>query len=989
MGAYINDIDFNTKAIPGSSNKGKGTAEGDAKDAAMRKDANGFIGEIRKEDSSSNTSLNRIKGKINLEEVDQNEDSKNILDNYSSVVMLARNASFKNVDLSEYTKEKIDEQHERGVTFIVGDMPGVDERFIEYLQLIDAKFTVYHTGDKPRIRQKVKLKLSHNKFLKNKKEYISLSNIYDVNGTTKIYDTNSQLINGAVDVEKKAWLFDINAGIENAPLLTLLTESGVPEEKAVYFISNPYVVDYIKQVRIKKSVFYELSQAYLIKQSKEASESLSGLRLINVKAEEAIILNPLNRFPKAFNKSKKSFNFNYFNIADTEIEKYEKEIDDIEVLKDIAINGIDDNNREVAQAAFYHYLKLRAPSNEMTQIKTNLTYDTKKSISLYAAFEREKAKLGLLNLKYFDSNLISKIIDTSIIGLYDISEFSLKYLSNLFELRNHSEINNHLSNELAGGHIPLKKMGMTNDVAGKERFVNIFKNDIVSFMFQNKIRESFLPKIVDGKLVLSGLKVEKDLKIEYVQNLKQGIAVKDDVIYINSNKLNSDFLDAKKDPKIGRYITSFDDYFEFALQKELLKASTTAEYLYDDKYFIELYDEYVAEGEIEKKKENLKKVYDFYLNQKTLDNIYNKQKLFKSTNTYAVRLSEILDKHPDLINQYEILSNLVIDKGNYVTNLKYNEKIDDGETFENYYLNVSELMNPNIKKVENEEDNKMITEFFKDFPFFAFFQTGQDVNSPLSLVRGVPNEKILEVLKSAHKDVIDMFNDKTYDGRMKSAEYLESFTDSLINKYENQNQKAWRFKNWTEKTSNLKEKLTDINNIYINNPSIQLINTYRKNGAYIDSLVEKTENTDELIVLPVQNENFYLNNKAYKIKSKNYVDGNMGIILNDIQNDENFEFNKENIDTDIDYYVTEMNNGNKLLFLSSGYGENLYKKAPKTYQYLSKKLYENFGYVNPNSITNSVITDKINDNQDITNKMLEDNIESNINQILEIFDQNC
>ena len=989
MGAYINDIDFNTKLIPGSSTKGKGTVEGDAKDAAMRKDANGFIGEIRKEDTSSNTSLNKIKEKINLEEVDENEDSKNILNDETSVVMLARNASYKYTDLSEYTKQKILEQAKRGVTFIVGDMPGVDERFIEYLQLIDAKFTVYHTGNKPRITQKVKLKLSHNKFLKNKKEYISLSNIYDVNGTTKISDTNSQLINGAVDVEKKAWLFDINAGIENAPLLTLLTESGVPEEKAIYFISNPYVVDYIKQVRIKKSVFYELSQAYLTKQSEEASKSPFGLRLINIKAEEAVILNPLNKFPKEFNTSKKSFNFNSFKIANTEIEKYEKEIDNIEILKDIAMNGIDDNNREVAQAAFYHYLKLRAPSNEMTQIKTNLTYDTKKSTSLYAAFEREKAKLGLLNLKYFDPNLISKIIDNSIIGLYDISEFSLKYLSNLFELRNHPDINNHLSNEIASGSVPLKKMGMTNDVAGKERFVNIFKNDLVSFMFQNKIRESFLPKIVDGKLVLSGLKVEKDLKIEYVQNLKQGVAIKDDVIYVNSNKLNSDFLDAKKDPKIGRYITSFDDYFEFALQKELLKSSTTAEDLYDDKYFTDLYDEYVAEEETEKKKESLKKVYDFYLNQKTLDNIYNKQKLFKSTNTYAVRLSEILDKHPDLINQYEILSNLVIDKGNYVTNLKYNEKIDDGETFENYYLNVSELMDPNIKKVENEEDNKMITEFFKDFPFFAFFQTGQDINSPLSLVRGVPNEKILEVLKSAHKDVIDMFNDKTIDGRMKSAAYLDSFTKSLINKYEDQNQKAWRFKNWTEKTSNLKETLTDINNIYVNNPSIQLINTSGKNGFYIDSLIEKTENTNELIVLPVQNENFYLNNKSYKIKSKNYVDGNMGIILNDIQNDENFEFNKENIDTDIDYYVTEMNNGNKLLFLSSGYGENLYRKAPKTYQYLSEQLYEKFGYINPKSIENSVITDNINNSQDITNKMLEDNIENSINQILEIFDQNC
>jgi hypothetical protein len=50
------------------------------------------------------------------------------------------------------TKEFIKNAHNNGSEFVVGDMPGVDSQFIDYLQEIDAKFTIYHTGSNPRIQ---------------------------------------------------------------------------------------------------------------------------------------------------------------------------------------------------------------------------------------------------------------------------------------------------------------------------------------------------------------------------------------------------------------------------------------------------------------------------------------------------------------------------------------------------------------------------------------------------------------------------------------------------------------------------------------------------------------------------------------------------------------------------------------------------------------------------------------------------------------------
>ena len=150
--------------------KGKGKGEGDGKDKEMRKIAGAFIGEISSRRSSSTlTSAKVIAKKHEGYEAVVSEKGK--ISEFHDVavhpstltgevtVMLARNAELKGKPLSDSTKAKIEffakmEYElfdEFKAKFVVGDMPGVDQPFIDLLQELGADFTVYGTGDESRI----------------------------------------------------------------------------------------------------------------------------------------------------------------------------------------------------------------------------------------------------------------------------------------------------------------------------------------------------------------------------------------------------------------------------------------------------------------------------------------------------------------------------------------------------------------------------------------------------------------------------------------------------------------------------------------------------------------------------------------------------------------------------------------------------------------------------------------------------------------------
>jgi len=157
-GGYSNkwsDADINVKA----ADTGKGTKWGDEKDQAMRLKSDAAIVELNvlNRNSSSKTSLEQtgdekdtIKNKngvytgVSFERINGQK-------SFGDIVMLARNGKLKNTPLSEETRSQIAEANESGARFVVGDMPGVDTQFIEYLLEIGAGFEVFHTGEESRI----------------------------------------------------------------------------------------------------------------------------------------------------------------------------------------------------------------------------------------------------------------------------------------------------------------------------------------------------------------------------------------------------------------------------------------------------------------------------------------------------------------------------------------------------------------------------------------------------------------------------------------------------------------------------------------------------------------------------------------------------------------------------------------------------------------------------------------------------------------------
>lgn len=119
----------------GHSSRGRGTPSGDGKDQAMRDVADSAIVELANDERSSSRTTLETLGSYRAG---------------SMVVMLARNGELRGLPLRDETIQAITNAHENGATFVVGDMPGVDSQFVDYLEKIGADYTIYHAGSSPR-----------------------------------------------------------------------------------------------------------------------------------------------------------------------------------------------------------------------------------------------------------------------------------------------------------------------------------------------------------------------------------------------------------------------------------------------------------------------------------------------------------------------------------------------------------------------------------------------------------------------------------------------------------------------------------------------------------------------------------------------------------------------------------------------------------------------------------------------------------------------
>jgi len=118
----------------GFEDKGKGTPEGDGKDAEMRRVADKAIVELDDSNRPSSSRTTQVElGMFNGES--------------DVIVMLARNGSLKGKDLRPETAVLVEQAWNRNCAFVVGDMLGVDTAFMDLLDKIGAVYTIYYCGD--------------------------------------------------------------------------------------------------------------------------------------------------------------------------------------------------------------------------------------------------------------------------------------------------------------------------------------------------------------------------------------------------------------------------------------------------------------------------------------------------------------------------------------------------------------------------------------------------------------------------------------------------------------------------------------------------------------------------------------------------------------------------------------------------------------------------------------------------------------------------
>ena len=442
-----------------------------------------------------------------------------------------------------------------------------------------------------------RLLLPHNKTTDGR---ISLSGT-QTKGGDFISDLFSQLINGAVDVEKDAWIFFIQGNMELVPMLGMLLKAGVPKEYAVKFLSMPLTREYAKQQRLLGS-----SYANLVEGADTSKDALKTKAAKNV----------LSRFgvanPNAFLK-----NNNYYGAV-TNLIKKDNVLNadgefDMTLLNKILENPASATDNQQL-ALFMHFIELEKQFSGIQDLMRLANPDTTTSKTIQEVIRRNMAMDEMLTNSKVDPKLVQALRKESILGTFYDNQIISDLIEPLFKLKDNQYVTDTIVNLVKTKKSAIKKVFGTG-VNAAPQFISTFKNGIVNSIYQN-----------------------------YMRN----------------------------------YVESGNDVLN--IPTEMLS-----------KYFT--------------------------------DNVF----FTDSEVSFADDLMDMINNRPELKEKYSVLQQLAIPilaGGERVLSLNDQKLLSKGDLAEQYYENLQELADVNVKKVEDTEENKRISDMFKVLPLVALYQNG-------------------------------------------------------------------------------------------------------------------------------------------------------------------------------------------------------------------------------------------------------------------------
>lgn len=655
------------------------------------------------------------------------------------------------------------------------------------------------------------IRLPHNTMSVNGKTVISLSDLTSADGVS-ISDTINQMINGWVDVAKDAWIFNIQGNKEVAPTLLFMIQAGVPLRDAITLVSSPLVKEYIKLQQLNKSTFAnplglnvtDPNKFRSMARDKILSTPKYGINL-EVKISEAgneyiSTADIKNATTNALGSSKLDTRQLYKNMR-AESKAKKDNVDYTYTLED--------------QKAFLHYLQLENMGKSVRDVKMRTNVDTSKDENLFAAQDR----LGMLEALREDNRIPESIVDgimnNSPISSFFIQGFQINLLGRLFPLRNSKGLNEAVREYVS-------KDIIDNTYGNKQLTVTNWKNDLISFMFQNELKYFDIDKTTHYKSLALNDQIQLEPSL-----LRFGAYVKEGVLYYDKNRLieqfeNKEYSSASytKDLGLAR-VTGADvfndvnEYIHYVLERESLRAQTPITFLKDNTLFNFYRKEYEnvspqtnEESSKAYEKRKIAAAYEAYLRDTAMHKIYNYNYLFKhSRAAYGNRFLQIKEAYPELAKSFDLMNALsVAEKGS--RNLMLNSSKLTGDQKNILFENLQKLSDVNALKesLPNStlEQRGEIADFFKLMPAYAFMQAGMNTGSVFSLNQFVSQDMMLGILSKPSKEFLKELN----DGRVEIADtYLKTYS-ALFNQYNSNRATRIRGKNYFKNMS-----VTDINSI--------------------------------------------------------------------------------------------------------------------------------------------------------------------------------
>jgi hypothetical protein len=871
--------------------------------------------------------------------------------------------------------------------------------------------------------KQIRMFLPHNSVKYDGYDVVSLSKLNDVNYEHNIGNLISQLMNGWVDVAKGAWIFDIQGNKQISPVLLYMIQAGVPFSNAVDFLSNPLILEYVdKQLSLSSPIAaLDPANESIANMASEVSREAKNYILETYGSEYwkkdmygNAIINPDAVYRLSLSLNNKDFN--------------DKTLHKIASGKATA---------DVNFKAFLHFLEIEEQSKGIDQLKLTLTYDTTKTSSLFTSALSESKFNELLESTMIPSKLIEKFITDTPIGAFKIQGFITDLWSKRFKLKGHDELTKFLIkkfNDYGSKNLMKERFGTV------EKYIETFRNDLLVYSFLEYFNEFDINNIKGYK----GLDVSiEESDIKNVDVLRRGVAVVKEngknKIYLDKASLQDQFnlktySETDIDPNLNilnrfKYkniynlnslgVAPVDEaafnsnaslYYKFVIERELLRANNSTADVLKLKPVSENFEASVKnkslfpykiindvqETEKERKIRLLKIAYENWLRDTALRNNLNMYSLFRGKNTVAQTLKSIKNEYPHLEKMYGLLEELIVEEGSYASagykNFKLRKTKLTSDEIDSFHDNWLELADSNKIKISGNSaqaiaENKRISKFFEDLPIYGFLQAGLNVTDRFSVTRVMPFEKLTSFLVDVAENTSKKLNNT----------YLNEYYASFNTK--NFNPRLRRDKNYEftydltipAEAKGLELINNEINSVYkLNVTNKNELVDIIKNNPDVMFVVEKGNLVDTKVYVEGIGQIDITSNMQFLNTRQFATDSKKSYLQHDKQK-ENSEIIKGQLTKIYDLWA---NNGNKVAFMSSGYGEYMLNESETggyvnatIYGNMSQALYDLFGYTNKNSKFFNQIAEDISLSQVVSDQSMEQSINDELEKTLAEIDK--